>query len=134
MNSCNFTGRLTKDIELRYTNNNKKVVYFSLAVEKNFKTNDSGVAFLNFQAFGKTAEFLANYGKKGMYVEAINTEVNTYTKDNVTYTTFGGNSFKLIYANSKKNEEQQSEKSIEDFNDNTEELPKGEQPKEDLPF
>ena len=38
INSVNLTGRLTKDIELRYTQNNKAVATFTLAVQSNYKS------------------------------------------------------------------------------------------------
>ena len=83
MNDCKFTGRLTKDIELRYTPNDGKAVgNFSLAVDsgyKDYKRTD----FLNFAVFGKRAESMEKYVKKGMKI-LVHTEAkqNQYTDKN----------------------------------------------------
>lgn len=103
MNQCNFTGRLVKDIELRKTKNGKDVVYFSLAVQDEYKGENAN--FLNFQVYGKTAEYLNKYGKKGMYMEVSSAEAQSYKKDDVQYVSFKTNSIKLIFANSKKENE-----------------------------
>ena len=70
INSVILTGRLTKDIDLRYTQSGKAAGSFSLAVERNF-TNQQGqrdADFINCQAWGKTAETMANYTHKGSLI------------------------------------------------------------------
>lgn len=70
INNVVLTGRLTKDIDLRYTQSGKAAGSFSLAVERNF-TNQQGqrdADFINCQAWGKTAETMANYTHKGSLV------------------------------------------------------------------
>lgn len=71
MNSCNFTGRLTKDPELKTTNSGLSVCSFSLAVQrpKVKETTD----FINFVAWRQSAEYLCKYGKKGNVVEVSGT-------------------------------------------------------------
>ena len=64
MNKCYFTGRTTKDIELRYTQDNKPVAKFSFAVESGYGDNKK-TNFFNISAFGKTAETLEKYAQKG---------------------------------------------------------------------
>ena len=64
MNKCYFTGRMTKDIEIRYTQNNKAVGRFSLAVDTGFGDNKK-TGFFNFTAWEKTAETLEKYAGKG---------------------------------------------------------------------
>lgn len=67
MNKIIITGRLTKDVELRYTKTNKKVCEFSVAVTRDYK-NEKGeyeVDFINVQAWGYNAEYIASYCKKG---------------------------------------------------------------------
>ena len=109
MNSCNFTGRLTKDVELRKTTNGKDMAYFSLAIQDNFNREQAN--FLNYQVFGKTAEYVSKYGKKGMYVEISSAEATSYTKDKVSYVSFKTNAVKIIFANSKKEETQEENNS-----------------------
>lgn len=71
MNSCNFTGRLTADPELKKTSNDKSVCSFTLAVKRP-RVKDT-TDFINFVAWNQSAEYLANYGRKGMLVEASGT-------------------------------------------------------------
>jgi single-strand DNA-binding protein len=53
-------GRLTKDPEVRYTQNNMPVANFSIAVNRRFaKENDEVKAdFFNVIAWNKTGEFV----------------------------------------------------------------------------
>lgn len=67
MNKVILSGRLTRDSEVRYGGaNNTAVARGSLAVDRRFKKEGEQTAdFINYVAFGKTAEFLEKYGKKG---------------------------------------------------------------------
>lgn len=60
-NTTILVGRITKDIELKYTPSNKAVVQISLAVN-NGKDDTS---FITLTAFEKLAELLSKYSKKG---------------------------------------------------------------------
>ena len=60
-NNLILIGRITKDLELRYTPSNKAVVQISLAVN-NGKDDTS---FVTLTAFDKMAELLSKYSKKG---------------------------------------------------------------------
>ena len=67
-------GRLTRDPEVRYTQtNNILVVSFSLAVNRRFtkEGEERQADFINITAFGKTAEFIQKYFKKGQQVAVI---------------------------------------------------------------
>ncbi|MDR0614538.1 MAG: single-stranded DNA-binding protein, partial [Lactobacillales bacterium] len=67
INNVVLVGRLTRDPELRYTNNNVANVTFTLAVNRNF-TNQQGqrdADFINVVIWRKSAEVLAQYAKKG---------------------------------------------------------------------
>ena len=61
MNSVNLVGRLTKDPDLRYTNDGKAVAKFTLAIDRYKSEAD----FIRCVAFGARAEALANYMSKG---------------------------------------------------------------------
>ena len=63
-------GRLTKDPEVRYTQNNMPVANFSIAVNRRFaKENDEVKAdFFNVIAWNKTGEFVGKYFKKGQQI------------------------------------------------------------------
>lgn len=69
MNKVLMIGRLSKDPEVRYTagEKNTAIANFSLAVDRRVKRAESPEAdFFNCVAFGKTAEFMEKYWKKGM--------------------------------------------------------------------
>lgn len=64
-----LTGRVTKDIELKVTPTGKSVCSFSLAVNRQFVQDGERQAdFINCQLWGKSAETLEKYGKKGMLI------------------------------------------------------------------
>lgn len=67
LNSVCLVGRLTKDPELRYTPNNQAVATFSLAVNRNFKSQNGEreADFINCVIWRQQAENLANWAKKG---------------------------------------------------------------------
>ncbi|AQY55081.1 single stranded DNA binding protein [Geobacillus phage TP-84] len=70
MNNVTLVGRLTNDVELRYTQQGKAVATFNLAVQREFKNQDNvyEVDFPQIVVWGKPAETLANYTKKGSLI------------------------------------------------------------------
>lgn len=70
MNIVIMMGRLTRDPEVRYSQDGKAFATFSLAVDKRFKREGQADAdfFHNCKAFGKTAEFVEKYVHKGTKV------------------------------------------------------------------
>jgi single-strand DNA-binding protein len=83
MNQVVLTGRLTKDIELRYAEGSGKAIgKFSLAVDRDFKKEgQTDVDFINCIAFDKKAETIANYVKKGHKLGVIG-RIQTGSYDN----------------------------------------------------
>lgn len=70
INNVVLTGRLTKDVDLRYTSNGTAVGSFSLAVDRQFK-NQQGereTDFINCVIWRKAAENFANFTRKGSLV------------------------------------------------------------------
>lgn len=66
MNTVALIGRTTRDIDLRRTGNGTAVASFTLAVNRDFKTNDGQEAdFIQCVAWKKTAELLEQYVHKG---------------------------------------------------------------------
>ncbi|MBS4881920.1 MAG: single-stranded DNA-binding protein [Peptoniphilus harei] len=74
MNKVNLIGRLTKDIELRYTNSQMAIGRFTLAINRKMtkekrqeaeRNNLPTADFIGCIAFGKTAETLSHYVGKG---------------------------------------------------------------------
>ncbi|MCF7924029.1 MAG: single-stranded DNA-binding protein [Candidatus Izimaplasma sp.] len=69
-NKVVLIGRLTKDPELRYTNNNIPVCSFTLAVNRPFASSNSDKTadFFNCVAWRKQAENISRYVSKGSMV------------------------------------------------------------------
>lgn len=66
MNAVVLVGRTTKDIELRRTGSGTAVASFTLAINRDFKTQDEQDAdFIQCVAWKKTAELLEQYVHKG---------------------------------------------------------------------
>lgn len=63
MNSACICGRLTKDPETRATQSGTTVSTFTLAVDRRKK--DDGADFIRCVAFGKSADTISNYVRKG---------------------------------------------------------------------
>lgn len=66
LNKCFLLGRMTKDPEIRRTNGGAAVTSFTLAVERDFKTNgEKETDFIEVVAWRNTAEFVSKYFSKG---------------------------------------------------------------------
>lgn len=82
MNKVILMGRLVKDIEPRYSNNGNIWLTNTLAVDRKFEKDQTD--FINIKAFGKTAEIMEKYLKKGSKIAICGEiRVNTY-EDNGT--------------------------------------------------
>ncbi len=74
MNKVILMGRLTKDVEVRYTSSsNTLVASFNLAVNRRFvkQGEERQADFFNIVAWGKLGEFCSKYFKKGQQVGII---------------------------------------------------------------
>jgi single-strand DNA-binding protein len=82
MNVVILSGFISKEPELTYTkNNNTAVTRFSLAVKRRIK-GDVDTDFINIVAWGKSAEFVAKYFKKGDGIIINgNMQTRSYDKD-----------------------------------------------------
>lgn len=99
MNLVTLSGRITKDLQLSYTQNGTVYCRFSLAVdrgmskEKKQQAEEQGQAtadFINCVAWGKQAEYLCNYtakGKKVLVQGSIQTGSYTNQNGQKVYTT-----------------------------------------------
>jgi hypothetical protein len=99
MNNVGLTGRITKDLELKYTQNGKAYCRFTLAVdrglskEKKQEAEANGqptVDFINCVAWGKVAETINRYtakGKKVLVYGSIETGSYTAQDGSKRYTT-----------------------------------------------
>ena len=69
-NKVILAGNLTRDPELRYTPSGTAIAKFGLAINRKWKDSQSGemkeeVTFVDIDAFGKQAETIGQYLKKG---------------------------------------------------------------------
>ena len=92
MNKCMFTIRLTRDPEIRYSqgDNAISIANFCGAVERRFNNQEQSADFLNFKAFGKTAEIVEKFARKGMkFIVESRAQAGSYiNKDGIkVYTT-----------------------------------------------
>ncbi len=93
MNKVILMGRLTREPDVRYSQNEKSTAYarFTLAVDRRFKRDSDQTAdFISCVAFGRTAEFFEKYMKQGTKVcieGRIQTGSYTNRDGNKVYTT-----------------------------------------------
>lgn len=73
INNVTLTGRLTKDVDLRYTGTGTAVASFSMAVDRQFKNanGEKETDFINVVAWRKTAETLAEHTRKGSLIGIV---------------------------------------------------------------
>ena len=83
INQTTLVGRLTNDVNLRYTPSNVAVATFTLAVNRTFK-NENGereADFINCVMWRQQAENLANWAKKGALI-GVTGRIQTRSYDN----------------------------------------------------
>ena len=71
MNNFNCIGRVTKDLEVKTSQGGTAVLNNTVAINRPFKNKQTGereADFINFVAFGKTAEIIAQYHQKGSLI------------------------------------------------------------------
>ena len=82
MNKVFLVGRLTRDFDLRYGANNTAVARTSIAVDRQFSTQNGEreADFINIVAFGNRAETMKKYLTKGSQI-AISGRIQTGSYD-----------------------------------------------------
>jgi single-strand DNA-binding protein len=73
LNQCNFIGRLGNDPEIRYSPSGLAIASLSIAVGKKYKKDNQVVETTNWvslTAFGKMAEIIGEYLRKGSQIHA----------------------------------------------------------------
>lgn len=87
MNKCIIIGRLTKDIDVRSSQSGTSVAKFTVAVDR--RTKEKETDFINCTSFGKTAEVLQKYVRKGHRIGIVgHIQTGSYEKDgHKVYTT-----------------------------------------------
>ena len=83
LNSVALTGRLTKDVDLRYTQSGSAVGSFTIAVDRQFRSanGERETDFINCAIWRKSAENLAKFTHKGSLI-GVEGHIQTRTYDN----------------------------------------------------
>lgn len=83
LNSIVLTGRLTKDVDLRFTKSGTAVGSFTIAVDRQFRSanGERETDFINCAIWRKSAENLAKFTHKGSLI-GVEGHVQTRTYDN----------------------------------------------------
>lgn len=83
LNSIVLTGRLTKDVDLRFTKSGTAVGSFTIAVDRQFRSanGERETDFINCAIWRKSAENLAKFTHKGSLV-GVEGHIQTRTYDN----------------------------------------------------
>lgn len=73
MNVISLTGNICRELELKYTKNNKAYLENCIGVRKDKKDEEGNYQsdFIDFVCFEKKAEFLKDYSKKGDKIEIV---------------------------------------------------------------
>ena len=93
MNLVVLNGRLTRDPELKFGQSGKAYSRFSIAVDRPFQSsadkNSQTADFINCVAFGKTAEFIGEYFRKGRKILLKGSlQMNQYESEGKKLTTY----------------------------------------------
>lgn len=125
LNLCQFIGRLGKDPETRYSQNGDAIT--NLSIGCNWKSREKdGVEWVRVVFFGKAAEVVSEYAKKGsqMYVAGRMMTRKWQDKDGQDrYTTeIRGNQFQFLGGRKEKPESaretpEETTEGFDDFND-----------------
>lgn len=113
INNVVLVGRLTKDVELRYTPQNQATATFSLAVSRSFKNanGERETDFINCVIWRQQAENMANFTHKGSLI-GITGRIQTRNYENqqgqrVYVTEVVADSFQLLESKSQGQQQQQ---------------------------
>lgn len=68
INKAILMGRMTADPEVKTTTGGTNVVQFSVAVNRKYSKEEQKTDFIDCTAFGKSADFLGKYFRKGSSV------------------------------------------------------------------
>lgn len=105
MNKCFFIGRITADPELRATESGTSIARFTLAAQGRGDTD-----FIPCTAFGKTAELLCEYVKKGHRISVEGRlKVSRVPKDDEVRTYYNINCDEITFLEGKERTENESE-------------------------
>ncbi|WP_332407155.1 single-stranded DNA-binding protein [Pseudolactococcus laudensis] len=115
INNVTLVGRLTKDVELKYTPANQAVVQFVLAVNRTFKNanGERETDFINVVIWRQSAENFAKWAKKGALI-GITGRIQTRNYENaqgqrVYMTEVIAENFQMLESRSQQQGQQQGQ-------------------------
>ena len=118
MNQVIIIGRLTKDVECKYTVDGMAIARFNVACDrgKDKNGNDRGADFPSCVAFGRTAENLEKFSGKGLRV-AITGHITTgsYEKDGQKFYTTDITCDRVQFIDWKENKQQSGQQAAADY-------------------
>lgn len=124
INNTVLVGRMVRDAELRYTPNNQAVATFTLAVNRNFKSQNGEreADFINCVIWRQQAENLANWAKKGALI-GITGRIQTRNYENqqgqrVYVTEVVAENFQLLESQKERGNQPQVNSQQSDFGRN----------------
>ena len=123
INNVVLTGRLTKDVDLKYTQSGTAVGTFTLAVDPQFKNaqGEKETDFVNVVIWKKSSEALANYTRKGSLI-GITGRIQTRNYENqqgqrVFVTEVVAEGFTFLESKNSQNGQQSPSKRQDNFKD-----------------
>ena len=115
INNVTLVGRLTKDVELKYTPSNVANVSFTLAVNRTFKNanGEREADFINVVIWRQSAENFAKWAKKGALI-GITGRIQTRNYENqqgqrVYVTEVIAENFQMLESRNQQQGQQQSQ-------------------------
>jgi single-strand DNA-binding protein len=140
INNVTLVGRLTKEVDLRFTQNGKAVASGTLAVNRPFKNanGETEADFINIVIWGKPAENTANYTNKGSLI-GVTGRIQTRNYENnegkrVYVTEVVANSVQFLDTKKKEESQQQQTRYTHDPDDPFKDAPQTDISDSDLPF
>ncbi|KYM45954.1 single-stranded DNA-binding protein [Fusobacterium necrophorum] len=87
MNVISLMGRLTRDPEVKFGQSGKAYCRFSIAVNRPFSKDEAD--FINCVSFGKTAELIGEYFRKGQQIALVGRlQMNQYESNGEKRTSY----------------------------------------------
>lgn len=135
INQSVLEGRITRDLELRYTGSGIAVLNFNIAVDRPFK-NQQGereTDFINVVAFRKTAETISQYFSKGQGISIVgriqtrNYENNQGQRVYVTEVVIDQFSFPIQNKNNNNNQGNQQRNNQQNYSNQNQQQNKNQQ-------
>jgi single-strand DNA-binding protein len=140
INNVTLVGRLTKEVDLRFTQNGKAVANGTLAVNRPFKNanGETEADFINIVIWGKPAENTANYTNKGSLI-GVTGRIQTRNYENnegkrVYVTEVVADSVQFLDTKKKEESQQQQTRYTHDPDDPFKDAPQTDISDSDLPF